>query len=296
MNKLKIAKLSPTPLLIVLAAGALLGVPLRVWELCNCVDSATGLWATKDVTVILLYIICCIVFAIAFFFSFFSGVMTKPKFKEEKDLLLGICGGIFTLTLLFDSILLVTKFIALITNYTTDANGKLSYYLTSSGGLAMALASIFGILATSYLGFISFSAITGVDNYSKKRLLGLTPVLWAMFRLVIHFTNPINYRNVSQLFLEIMMLCFAMIFFMSFARISSEINERTSMKLLWFSGVSAALLAFICALAPFLLVITGKGELIPNAYPMRYCDLGLALFITSFLFTVTPLTNEVGEN
>ena len=47
MNKLKIAKLSPTPLLIVLAAGVLLGVPLRVWELCNCVDSATGLWATK---------------------------------------------------------------------------------------------------------------------------------------------------------------------------------------------------------------------------------------------------------
>lgn len=296
MKKLKIANLSPTPLMIVLAVGVFLSVPIRVFQLCNCVDSATGFWAAKDFTIILLYIICGVVGALAFFLSFFSGIMTKPKFKEGKDLALGICGGIFAATLLLDTVQLVLKFIGLMSSYTTDNNGRLSYYMTTSGGFAIVLSALFGALGTAYLTFVSISAISGTNKYSHKRILGLGPALWAMFRLVYHFTDPINYRNVSQLYLEILMLCFAMIFFLSFARIASEINEGSSMMILWFSGVCTALLAYICALAPFILVITGKGELLPSAYPMRYCDLGLAAFITAFLFTVTPLTNEVGEN
>jgi len=68
------------------------------------------------------------------------------------------------------------------------------------------------------------------------------------------------------------------------------------MMILWFTGVCTALLAFLCGLAPLILVITGKGSLIPASYPLHYCDFGLAIFITAFLFTVTPLTNEVGED
>ncbi|MBR5977297.1 MAG: hypothetical protein IK046_05865, partial [Clostridia bacterium] len=121
----------------------------------------------------------------------------------------------------------------------------------------------------------------------------LAPIFWAMSRLVADFVNPANFKNVSQLLFEIGMLCFAMVFFHSFARIASEINSDHSMWILWFTGVMGALLAFICALAPVILAITGKGDLIPDKYPVRYCDLGLGLFISAFLFTVTPLTNEV---
>lgn len=296
MKKLKIANLSPTPLMYILAVGVIIAVPLRVFQLCNCIDSTTGFWAKQDFTVWVLYILLALIVLLSLFFSFFSGVMTKPKFKEEKDIILGIFAGIFSITMLIDAIVSVSNFISLMSTFTADNSGNLKDYLTTSGGLAMILEAVFGLLGTIYIVFISVSSITGNDKYSSKHFLALGPVLWAMFRLIYHFVDPVNYRNVSQLFLEIMMLCFAMIFFLSFARIASEINEDNSMSTLWFSGICTSLLAFVCALAPFILVITGKGSLIPSAYPMRYCDLGLALFTCSFLFTVTPLTNEVGED
>lgn len=293
MNKLRISNLSPTPLMLVLAVAVLVTVPVRVFQLVNCVDPATGFWAAKDFTVLLLYIICAVICAVAFFLSAFSGIMTRPAFKEGKDVLLGIGAIIFAVSLIFDLALRVSKLITLVSTFTAQGANDILRFLTSTGSLAMAFEVLFGIMATIYLILVSASALKGEDSYSSRRMLALTPVLWAMFRLICHFVAPVNFKNVSQLFLEIIMLCFTMVFFLSFARIASDVNGEKSMWLLWFTGVMAALMAYICALAPLLLVITGKGSMIPDAYPVRYCDFGLALFISAFLFTVTPLTNEV---
>ncbi|MCR4747083.1 MAG: hypothetical protein K5836_01275 [Clostridiales bacterium] len=293
MKKLRISNLSPTPLLLILAVAVLMTVPIRVFQLTNCVDPATGFWAAKDFTVPLLYIICAVICAVAFFLSAFSGIMTRPAFKEDKDILLGIGAIVFACTLIVDLALRVSKLITLVSTFTAQGAKDIFRFLTTTGSLAMAFEVLFGILAAIYLVLISISALKGEDSYSAHRILALNPVLWAMFRLICHFVAPVNFKNVSQLFLEIIMLCFTMVFFLSFARIASDINGEKSMWILWFTGVMTALMAFICALAPLVLVITGKGEMIPDAYPVRYCDFGLALFTSAFLFTVTPLTNEV---
>jgi hypothetical protein len=41
--------------------------------------------------------------------------------------------------------------------------------------------------------------------------------IWGQVPLICHFVAPVNFKNVSQLFLEIIMLCFTMVFFLSFA-------------------------------------------------------------------------------
>lgn len=295
MNRLKIKKLSPTPLLLVLAGAVLVAVPVRALQLIKCVDPATGFWAAQDFTVPLLYILCAVICLVTFFISAFSGIMTVPAFKEGKDIVLGIAAALFSVSLIADIALRASKLITLFSEFTAKGASDILGFLIPSGALATAFEILFGLLSVIYLVMISISAFKGEDNYSSHTMLALMPVLWAMSRLVYNFVNPVNFKNVSQLFFEMAMLCFAMIFFLSFARIASEINSDHSMWILWFTGVMAALLALICSLAPVILVITGKGDLIPEKYPVRYCDLGLGLFISAFLFTVTPLTNEVGE-
>ena len=295
MKSLKFKNLSPTPLLIVLAVFVFITVPLRVFQLCNCVDPETGFWAARDFTVLSVYIICALFCLVSFFMTFFSGIISKPTFHEEKNIPLGVCTAIFVVGLLVQSILNVSKVITIFSSFVASETQSLANYLISSGGLMMVFEIIFGILAAVYFCFVTISSFTGRNSFQANKLLALTPALWAMFRMIYHFIDPVNFKNVSQLFLQLIMLAFASVFFLSFARIASDIHADKSMWIFWFTGTCAALFAYVAALAPFILVITGKGNLIPAAYPLQFSDLGLALFITSFLFTVTPLTADVEE-
>ena len=64
------------------------------------------------------------------------------------------------------------------------------------------------------------------------------------------------------------------------------------MWILWFTGISGAFMAYVVALAPIILTVTGKGYMLPTKYPVHYCDLAFALFATAFLFTVMPRTGS----
>ncbi|MBO4445459.1 MAG: hypothetical protein J5782_00750 [Clostridia bacterium] len=293
MNKPRIKKLSPTPLLLVLAGAVIAAVPLRAHQLTKLVDPNTGFWAAQDITVLILYILIALVCVVSFFISAFSGIMTVPAFKEGRDRVLGVAAALFSVSLVADLALRVSKILSMLSEFTAKGAQNILGFLIPSGVLAMGFEVLFGLIGIIYLVLISVSAFKGTDIYSSHTMMALAPIFWAMSRLVSDFVNPVNFKNVSQLLFEMGMLCFAMVFFLSFARIASEINSDHSMWILWFTGVMGALLAFICALAPVILVITGKGDLIPDKYPVRYCDLGLGLFISAFLFTVTPLTNEV---
>lgn len=298
MKKLKIKNLSPTPLLIILAVFVFISIPIRVFQLTNCIDPKTGFWAAQDFTALLLYILIIAFAVVAFVLSFFSASMTRPQFSENKDVAYGVFSIVFAATILVQSVLSASSLLSIASTFTVSLENGVSVasLLISNGALSMAFEFIFGLLSSIYFVINAIGALTGSDRISYHRLLGLSPVIWVMARLIYHFVDPINYRYVSQLFLEILLYCFAMVFFLSFARIASGVNESKSMEIIWFTGVLVSLLSFICAGAPLILMITGKGNLIPANYPLNFADLGLALFSTSFLFTVTPLTSEVSEN
>ena len=298
MKKLKIKNLSPTPLLIVLAVFIFITVPIRVFQLTNCIDPQTGFWAAQDFTALLLYILIIVFAVVAFLLSFFSATMTRPEFGEKKDVIYGVCSALFAVSIFAQTGLSASSLLTKISTFTVSSEQPTSIVsmLISSGVLSIGFEVIFGIFSGIYFIFAAIGAFTGTDKVSSHRLMGLAPVIWVMARLVYHFIDPINYRYVSQLFLEILLYCFAMVFFLSFARIASGINEEKSMEIIWFTGVLVSLVSFICAFAPLILLITGKGNLIPDKYPLNFADLGLAFFSTSFLFTITPLTNEIGED
>lgn len=294
MKKLQITKLSPTPLAIILAAFVLVCLPIRVLQLCTIVDAETGFWTTRNFTVLLLYIICAVFFLISFVFSYFSGVMTAPSFKKQSNITLGICSSLFAIAIAFETVMTGVDVADLVSTYLTSSNPNLYSYLVTTGGISLIFEVIFGIQAALYIVFVAISAFCGTADYMRHRVLALTPALWAVFRLTYHFIEPVSFRNVSQLFFEILLLCFASVFFMSFARIGAGINEESSMRAIWFAGTNAALYAAICGLAPIFALISGHGE-VASDYCVNFADAGLALFIFTFLLTVTPLNNEVEE-
>ncbi len=290
MNKFKISSLSPQPLVIIMSIAALIGVPLRTFQLANCIEPETGFWLVQDITVPILYVLCVLVAVIALGMSFFSGIMPAPEFPERRNIPLGVTSILFTFALLMDAITQMGKYIAIFGDYVAEDNISFFSYLVSTGSLALTLQSVFGLLAAFYFALVAFSLFLGNDSYMGTRALALAPVLWGIFRMIYYFANPISYRNVSQLLLEMGTLAFALMFFLSFARIASKVNEESSMWILWFSGTAGAFFGYVSALAPFILTVVGKGRLIPPGYPIQYTDLVFALFATVLLLSILPRT------
>ncbi len=290
MKKLKFDKLSPSPLILIMAIAVLFAVPVRMFQFTSCLEASTGFWLAKDFTVYILYILCAAVVVLSFFISLFSGIMPNPEFEDEKDIPLGLLSAVFAITLAVDGVLQISKFLELYDAYSADGTMTLPRYILTSGTFAVGLQIIGGLFSAFYIAFVAYSYFLGNGTFRKHKVLAVCPTVYAMARLAYHFIDPISYKNVSQLFLQIIMLIFMILFTFSFARIASGVNPEKSMWLLWFSGISGAFMAYVVALAPVILTVTGKGYTLPTNYPVHYCDLAFALFATAFLFTVMPRT------
>ncbi len=294
MKKLKAAALSPNGAILLAAVITLFAVPLRTFQFLNCLDPDTGFWTVRDVTVPVLYGLVIAVAVFAFCISLFSGIMPKPELSKKKDLPWGIASILMALGFLWDAFANVRTALFTYANITDTEELSMTYQLISSGTFARVGQVLFAVLSAAYLVFFAIGKLTGTDLYEARKVLALSPVVWGVFRLLVHFVEPISYKNVSQLLLEICLVCFAMIFWFAFARIASSVNADSSMWLYFFGGITAAFLAFVCALAPFMLILTGRGELIPDSRPMQYVDLAFAIFATCALFNAMPKT--VGVN
>ena len=294
MKKLKAASLSPNRAILLAAVFALFAVPLRTFQFLNCLDPETGFWTVRDVTVPILYALVIAVALLAFCISFFSGIMPKPEFSQKKDTPFGITSLLMALGFLWDAVANVRTIIQTVNGIEVTEDLSMTYQLISSGTFARIAQVLFAVLSAVYLIFFAISKLTGNALYENRKVLALSPVLWGVCRLLGHFVEPISYKNVSQLRLEIILVVFAMIFWFAFARIASNVNPDSSMWLFFFGGITASFLGYVCALAPFILIITGQGHLIPETRPMQYVDLAFAIFATSALFNAMPKT--VGLN
>lgn len=294
MNKLKAASLSPNGAIILAAVITLFAVPLRTFQYLNCLDPETGFWAVRDVTIPVLYALVVAVAVLAFFISLFSGIMPKPEFSKQRDIPLGVTSLLMSLGFLWDAVANVRLAVAAYGGMMDTEELSLMYQLVSSGTIGRFGQVLFAILSAVSLIFFGISKLTGTALYEDHKVLALSPVVWGVFRLLVHFVEPISYKNVSQLLLEICLVVFAMIFWFAFARISSGVNPDGSMWLFFFGGITAAFLGYVCALAPFILLITGKGSLIPPTRPFQPVDLAFAIFATTALFNAMPKT--VGLN
>lgn len=294
MKQLKAASLSPNGAILIAAVFTLFAVPIRTFQYLNCLDPETGFWAVRDVTVPVLYGLVIAVAVLAFFVSLFSGIMPKPEFSKQRDIPFGVASILAAVGFAVDAYANTRIAVATFAGITDTTELSLTYQLVSSGTIARGLQVLFAVLSAVYILFVGVGKLTGSSLYENRKLLALSPVIWGVCRLLVHFVEPISYKNVSQLLLEIILVVFSMVFWFAFARIASGVNATSSMWLFFFGGITTAFLGYVCALAPFMLLLTGRGDLIPESRPLQWVDLGMAIFATTALFNAMPKT--VGVN
>ena len=108
--------------------------------------------------------------------------------------------------------------------------------------------------------------------------------------------------NVSDLFLELFLIVFSLLFLFSLAQVNSKIDtydEDSSMKSVFWTifgyGIPAAVLALTVFLPRFIVIITGKSELLNPMYTAHASDLAFAVYAVYTCISALKAESKVTE-
>lgn len=281
MNTQNSKSVNPFVLFIVFIASVILALPLRVYQLMVNVESGTGFWIDRShFSIYVLYAIAAVgtVLPIVLSLIYKSG-LGKVEPVAEKKTLGGVISFAMAIGLLVDAITRYTAFSDLYFGYSVSGDSTtMVSYLSKSGALAMGLEAFFAVVSAIYFIMLGIAWLTEKDP-SEYKLLAVMPVFWAIFRIMHRFMRKISFLNISELFFELLMIVFLMMFFMAFAQITAKVNGKGLEWKLYAYGLPAALFCLICFIPRIVVAILGKGELIADGSSVEVVDLTSAAFV-----------------
>ncbi len=265
--------------ILIFVAAAIIALPVRTLQYFTVLESDTGFFSENDWSVYVLGITA----AAAIFAFLLLGLMKRKKIDYSLEITKRPGQGILCFTaaagILSDAIGIVVKLM----DYDSFAPEN------KTQNIIFAAQAVFAVLSAVYFVALGSSLVSGKTNGSEYRLISLAPVVWSIFRLVFRFTRTISYIKVSDLMLEMLMLVFFIIFFMAFAQVNSRVDASKKEWKIASYGLSGALLALICFVPRFIVMITGNADLLHEQSPAEYCDLGVALLMISTVLTRTTV-------
>lgn len=258
------------------SAAIVLVLPLRTYQYLKIIEPGTGFYKTSDISVWLLYAALAL-FCLALFVV---SLLNKKRIRLSQKLIRKPVNGaacvFFALTLIVNA---VTRFGDASSLYFDNQNQM----IMKSGVYPLFFEAVFAVLAALYLAVLAIGYFNGRADPSEYKLLAITPLLWSICRILHRFMRTISFVNVSDLFYELFMLVFLMLFFMAMAQVVSRVGtERNDWKLFAY-GLPAGIFCLLCFVPRAILVLVGKSELLAVLSGPEVCDLGAALFILSLL-------------
>ena len=280
-------KINPLYSLYVIAGLLCVAIPFRTYQLLSLVESNTGFYKEINWSVYLMYALCILAVLVPYVLTLLAKNVPESRAVYRKNKLLAAASFVFGVGLVADAVIALSTFVLAFQGYLTE---EISLVPT-------ALQGIFGILSAIYIFIFGISYIDGRTTYTRYKLLALSPLVWSVARLIIRFVKKISYVNVSDLMLELFAIAFMMIFFLSFARISSGLSNKKSMRSLWSAGFVAAFFCVVANLPRLIMIITANGNSLSNEYPFALCDLGFAFFSVCYIVNSmkTAENNDVLE-
>lgn len=277
--------ISRMAILCVFAAGLTVVLPLRTWQLMRLIEPGTGFYAQPSAAIPILYILLAVLAVALVAVSYLSGNLPMRIWKR-KSIALGVISLLFAASLVLDAITQTENFLNLLaersTNIVQQSTGMF-FYLIKTGGFALIFEVLFAVLGCVYFIFFGYHYITDKLDYSQFRILAITPLCWVMARVVFRFTRTINFKNVSDLLLELFMLAAMLLFFLNFARVCSCVNNRGIMWSIFGFGLPAALFGFTCSVPRLVLIIIGQSDRLATQSPFALCDLMASVLIFAVL-------------
>ena len=289
-------KLSLCGLFLIVGIASVLAVPTRLHQLLSCLDRSTGFWLVKDISYPILIALTVAAVLASLLIPLLSNQLPRAEFMPLKSKTLAAASLLTVFGFLSDAILRMLEVADLWTAVQTQTQQVFTYYI-SSGFIPKLFQIIFGLLSAVYFLFLVKATWKRTTEYQRLKLLALSPVLWGIARMMVHFVEPISYRNVSQLMLELFFVGFYLIFALEFARIAGGVNAKNSVWSLYFSGSAAVFFGVTEAFPTCFLTIFGSGHILPDDYPAQFVDFALVLFLTAVLVWYSPcFARERGYN
>ncbi len=241
------------------------------------IDRTTGFFTeASGISASILYSVLAVAAVLILLLSFLSGKIPASLAPQGKRIPLAAASLLFSASLFYDAL---SSYIP-----STDSGATLVQNVSSLSLLHHAQA-VLAFLSCCYLLIFSISYLTGKSYHKKLKLLSLTPLVWAIICVIERITVIISIMRVSELFLEIASLVFLMLFFMSFARVASEVNCKGSMWSVLACGSISAMLILTYSIPRIMLVLTGNEDSLVIGYPLNFALICAAIFILTFAVT-----------
>ena len=284
MSKIKgsVSAIKMKYLLIVFATAVLVALPTRVYQLLALVDTENGFYKESDVTIPILYGIAA-VFTVAFLvLSFLSKEVPSPKLPTGKNAVLGVTSLVMVGGLALDMVSIIKNTVPVNQGNSQIFISLLRSNLAEQGGALTILRFVFAFFAIIYFLVFAMSHLNGKASYKEFKLLALSPLCWSMTMLVLRLMNAISFTKVSELLFEIFTFLFMMLFFITFARISSGVFTEDSMWGIYGYGFATALFAALITIPRVVMLAVGLKNVEGNEFSITH--LTALVFILSYIF------------
>ena len=289
MNKLKGSSdaIRIKHLIIIFAVSLLVALPTRTYQLLALVNHENGFFENGDFTVPVLYGLIAVFTILILVLSFLCKDIPSPKINTGKNPVLAIASLLMTGGFVWDIILTERKIVPQISSYVSvDVFRNLfSVYLKENGGIFLVLQFVFAVLGVFWSLIFAASYFEGKPYYKKFPILALSPLGWCMSVLVSKLMKPISFITVSELLFEIFMMVFAMLFFITFARISTGVFTENSMWGIFGYGLATAFFGAVVTIPRLVILFAGLNAVEGNEFSFTH----LAIFIFSVVFILSVI-------
>lgn len=282
------------PMFGVFSLALLLGLPLRAYQFIRVIEPVTGFYKEANPSITLLYALLLLTLPIIFLSSYLNKSFIGFRKEEKKSIVLGLSGLYVAVALVMDSIAMANNFNILYYGARSDIQNPNSQEIASltmrAGAIPMLMEAIFASIAALFFIFVAIGFFRGKNSWENLRLLALSPLLWAIFRILHRFMRTISFLRVSDLFLELLALVFLMLFFLSFAQLMGRVNFKGADWRLVAYGLNAAFMCLLCFVPRFAMSITGHSDRLAVLSGPEQIDLALAVFIIVFVLNKIRFT------
>lgn len=276
------------PLSILFFCAVIVTSALRALQMAKYIDPETGFYTGGEAVKYALYVIVAIAALIFFVISYFSSDSGKISFYKTKNQTIGFVSAVMAFTFLYDSF---SSFGNSVTSVYGSNSANYASFM-ASGTIPSLLQSVFALMSALFFLIFAKDMIKGTDTSSNRKILATMPVWWAGSRLVGGFVRQISFVEVSDLFLELLMLACILIFFMALAQVITGVySDGFRWRIVGF-GYAGALLALTLSLPRLIFSFVLDGSLINALHPFNLSDLVFAFFALTIILCHIPASND----
>lgn len=279
----------------VFAVVTLASIVIRAFQMLRLIDASTGFYSSESVVTTIFYLLVflsCFVFCLVSYLSAESSTLNIVGLKDKG---LSAVTSVFAVAMLFDWI---SSFLTSMSSYVYGSDVNAFQSAMSDGSLPSFFCGVFAFLSAVYFFFAASDISKGKKRAGSHKVLALSPIVWTAFRMISLFVSKISFIRVSDLLLELVMLSFMALFFLSIAQVESGVYSDGFAWRIPAFGLSSALIAGTISVPRLIFTFVDSSKYINQEHPFNICDLVYFIFVFVLLCTMIKnnTQNEITED